>query len=99
MPVPHVLPPSTPNSSSAKPSQRRSLSPSGGLSVITRLTNVDPGGLRTQLKDCPMPIRALNAFFSDIRIAVRASQTFSDLSRDLRASSDVNRGTFGLLPR
>ncbi|WP_156468090.1 hypothetical protein [Rhizobium sp. Leaf371] len=46
-----------------------------------------------------MPIRALNAFISDIRIAVRASQTFSDLSRDLRASSDVNRGTFGLLPR
>ncbi|PYE28754.1 hypothetical protein C8J38_101985 [Rhizobium sp. PP-WC-2G-219] len=46
-----------------------------------------------------MAIRALNAFVSDIRIAVRASQTFSDLSRDARASSDANRGSFGLLPR
>ncbi|WP_156381692.1 hypothetical protein [Rhizobium sp. Leaf341] len=46
-----------------------------------------------------MAIRALNAFFSDIRIAVRASETFSDLSRDARASSDMNRGAFGLLPR
>lgn len=46
-----------------------------------------------------MAIRALNALVSDIRIAVRASQTFSDLSRDARASSDMNRGSFGLLPR
>lgn len=46
-----------------------------------------------------MSIRALNALVSDVRFAVRASQTFSDLSREARASSDENRGRFGLLPR